>query len=156
MCADCNLDGQVTTLDALLAQQIANGVVMVPPAQAQFCDVTPPFPAACGVDPATITSLDAQLIAQFVVTGAPTLQCCFMQPLCGDCDGDGDVDILDALAAAFRAVGLAPIVATDCSCDVVVPRMLACDGTEIPLVTLADALQIALFALGVPVSLSCA
>lgn len=73
---------------------------------------------------------------------------------CGDCDGSGTLDVLDALRAAQLAAGIIPTVLADCPCDVYYP-LPAC-GVTTPLVDVLDAVLIAQSAAGVPVGLSCA
>lgn len=66
--------------------------------------------------------------------------------LCGDCDRDGNIDILDALRAAQGATGLfipGPIDFQVCDVDN--------DGD----IGVIDALLIAQFAVGLPVTLNC-
>lgn len=66
--------------------------------------------------------------------------------LCGDCNGDGAVTILDALAAAQSAVGtrtLTPMQFASCDVDM--------DGD----VDILDALLIAQVSAGLPVMLTC-
>ena len=69
--------------------------------------------------------------------------------VCGDCDGDGSVTVLDALEASRQASG---ITTATVSCDVAPP--VAQEG-DIPVVDILDALLIAQAAVGMPVVLVC-
>jgi len=66
--------------------------------------------------------------------------------VCGDCDGDGSVDVVDALLGAQHAAALLTLTGTDFE---------ACDVDSSTTVTILDALTIAQHAAGLPVSLSC-
>jgi hypothetical protein len=71
---------------------------------------------------------------------------------CGDCDVDGNVDIIDALIAAQHAVGM--LVLGDnpfANCNVV-GAVEPSGGTA---VEITDALVIAQHAAGIPVALAC-
>ena len=65
---------------------------------------------------------------------------------CGDCDRDGQIDVLDSLKVAQHAVGL---LAIDC-----LDRRL-CDVDAGSIVDVLDALWIAQFAVALPVQLGC-
>lgn len=66
--------------------------------------------------------------------------------LCGDCNGDGMVNVLDALLAAQTGAGSAMPPAGSSAC---------CDVDTSTSVTILDALLVAQFAAGLPVILSC-
>jgi hypothetical protein len=71
--------------------------------------------------------------------------------ICGDCDQDGDIDVLDSLAASQHAVGLVQLTgAALASCDVDV------GSSPVPVaVTIVDALTIARVASGLVAALDC-
>lgn len=61
--------------------------------------------------------------------------------ICGDCDGNGRITILDALVAAQHASGVITITG---------PRLLSCDADASGAVDILDALAIAAEAAGLP------
>lgn len=73
--------------------------------------------------------------------------------VCGDCTGDDAIGIVDALIAAQSAAGLVPMY----SPGVPTPQDLlrGCDVDSDGLLDIIDALLIALFAAGEPVTLAC-
>ena len=72
-CGDCNLDGVINILDALVAAQIAASLVGPSPQQFDWCNVS----GAIYPDPAAIVNiLDALLIAQTAAGLPVTLVCC--------------------------------------------------------------------------------
>ncbi len=81
-------------------------------------------------------------IAGLLLTLAPAA---FGQP-CGDCDFNGEINILDSLLAAQHAQGLATIPG---------PRILNCDVDASGAVTQNDAQLIAEVAAGLPTPLNC-
>ena len=71
------------------------------------------------------------------------------QILCGDCDGNNRIEIVDALKAAQTATGIATIISPDLeACDVQPPG-----GNG--LVSITDALGIAQYVVGLPGILDC-
>lgn len=82
---------------------------------------------------------------------------CSAAQQCGDCNGDGWVGTIDALAAAQIAAGIPVAMVWDGTaappraCDVSDPRPLSDD----PLVDVMDALLIAQASVGIPVVLAC-
>jgi hypothetical protein len=66
--------------------------------------------------------------------------------VCGDCNGDGHADVLDALRGAQHAAALLTLTGTD---------LEGCDVDSSTVVTILDALTIAQHAAGLPVSLHC-
>ena len=90
------------------------------------------------VPPKTDPGTDAWRLPWDVVT--------CLAPLCGDCNGDGNVNILDALAAAQHTV--ATITLTGRGYD-------ACNVDSDGDVDILDALRIAQSSVGLPVALIC-
>jgi hypothetical protein len=94
--------------------------------------------------------------AMWIVNPAPTPNAsngpgapCCPASACGDCDLDGDIDVLDALAGARHSVGLITLVS---------PALENCDvnaNSQGTTVDTLDALLIAQFAVGAPVQLEC-
>ena len=73
LCGDCNTDGVVDVLDALLAAQAEVGVALLTPTQFANCNVE----GALEPDPgAEVTVLDALRLAQFAVGSPVPLDCC--------------------------------------------------------------------------------
>ena len=66
--------------------------------------------------------------------------------LCGDCDGDGSVTILDALAAAHHGAGIITLVGQ---------QFTDCDVNSTAQVDVLDALILAQAAAGLGVTLNC-
>lgn len=79
--------------------------------------------------------------------------------ICGDCNGDGSVTVLDALVAAQVAAGFDtsryPGMSLE-ACDVAAPQRV-CSGPACspPVITILDALRIAQWSLGIGAPLLC-
>jgi hypothetical protein len=81
----------------------------------------------------------ALLAGALLVAGAPA-------QVCGDCNGDGAADVVDALLGAQHAAALVILVGVD---------LEGCDVDSSSAVTVLDALAIAQHAAGLPVTLTC-
>lgn len=113
----------------------------------------------CLGDPGITGVVDSLSDQTFLTMGDPTprpmvppvVSCPLPPPevLCGDCDGSGVVNILDAAIAARAGVGLAEILPQNVGlCDVAAE-------IEVDVVTALDALEIARYVAGLIPSLSC-
>ena len=69
------------------------------------------------------------------------------QDLCGDCNEDQRLDVLDVLAAAQHSAGIAPLSGR---------AHRLCDVDQSGAVSVIDALQIAQKTLGLPTAIACA
>ncbi len=105
-CGDCNLDGAVDSTDL-------NG----PFGPSPF--VAPAARNACNSNADDSLATDDLLsLWQFSTGARPTLSCAF-EMVCGDCDGDSDVDAADAQLATDHAASLAQILGRSYgNCDV--------------------------------------
>ena len=72
-CGDCNLDGLVNILDALVAAQVAASLIGPSPQQFDWCNVNGSVSPTPG---ASINILDALIIAQESAGLSVTLACC--------------------------------------------------------------------------------
>jgi hypothetical protein len=137
--------GNPSLIDAGLTEVFTFAVDVAPAASLETITLDAAVTGIDQVTSGTVTDPDAD------VTDTWTVQSC-LAPLCGDCNGDGVVSIVDALTAAQHAAGLSLLSGTAFSSCNVLGLLEPDPGAE---VNILDALALAQSVAGLGVVLSC-